>query len=91
MPNGAPGFLVGSHRSGTTLLRFLLDSHPHIASPPESKFIAAFEACVRYPQAAAGLSTLGIGGDRFVAELGALASAWFDRYATQRGKRRWID
>src|SRR3954462_15908459 len=47
-----PAFLVGCHRSGTTLLRRLLDSHPHIACPPESKFIAGFEAFLTYPQTA---------------------------------------
>ncbi len=32
-------FLVGSYRSGTTLVRLMLDSHPAIAIPHESYFI----------------------------------------------------
>lgn len=32
-------FVVGSGRSGTTLLRAMLDSHPELAIPPESHFI----------------------------------------------------
>lgn len=30
--------IVGSPRSGTTLLRFMLDSHPNLAIPPETGF-----------------------------------------------------
>jgi hypothetical protein len=32
-------FIVGSPRSGTTLLRFMLDSHPELAIPPETGFL----------------------------------------------------
>src|SRR5918994_3168545 len=43
--NGAPGarppvpFIVGVGRSGTTLLRMMLDSHPDLAIPPETHFV----------------------------------------------------
>lgn len=37
----APLFIVGVDRSGTTLLRVLLDRHPDLAIPPESHFIPA--------------------------------------------------
>jgi Sulfotransferase family len=33
-------FIVGSPRSGTTLLRLMLDSHPKLAIPPETGFLA---------------------------------------------------
>lgn len=33
-------FIVGCGRSGTTLLRAMLDSHPSFAVPPESPFVA---------------------------------------------------
>jgi hypothetical protein len=32
-------FIVGSARSGTTLLRIMLNAHPDVAVPPESRFI----------------------------------------------------
>lgn len=32
-------FVVGVGRSGTTLLRLMLDAHPHLAIPPETHFI----------------------------------------------------
>src|SRR5687767_5630613 len=31
--------IVGAPRSGTTLLRFMLDAHPEIAIPPETGFL----------------------------------------------------
>jgi hypothetical protein len=35
-------FIVGVGRSGTTLLRMMLDSHPDLAVPPETHFIPQF-------------------------------------------------
>ena len=37
-----PIFVVGAPRSGTTLLRYMLCSHPRIYLPPESNFIPRF-------------------------------------------------
>jgi Sulfotransferase family len=37
-PPPAP-FIVGVSRSGTTLLRLMLDAHPELAIPPETRFI----------------------------------------------------
>ncbi|MGH2993789.1 MAG: sulfotransferase family protein [Solirubrobacterales bacterium] len=39
-PAGPPApFIVGVARSGTTLLRLMLDAHPELAIPPETHFI----------------------------------------------------
>lgn len=40
----SPIFLVGSGRSGTTLLRLMLDSHARIAIPPEAQFVVALSS-----------------------------------------------
>jgi len=32
-------FVIGLGRSGTTLLQTMLDAHPHVVAPPESRFI----------------------------------------------------
>ena len=57
--------IVGAPRSGTTLLRFMLDSHPELAIPPETGFLTLgptlrgrgdrlrdrfFRAIVNYPE-----------------------------------------
>lgn len=36
--------VVGAPRSGTTLLRLMLDAHPDLAIPPETSFLAAVSA-----------------------------------------------
>jgi sulfotransferase family protein len=36
---GPPFFIVGSARSGTTLLRLMLNAHRDVAVPPESRFV----------------------------------------------------
>ncbi|MFA6957507.1 MAG: sulfotransferase [Thermoanaerobaculia bacterium] len=40
-PPAAP-FIVGVARSGTTLLRLMLDAHPELSIPPESYFLLPF-------------------------------------------------
>ena len=42
IPDAAPVFLLGSQRSGTTLLRLMLNKHPNIAIPYETGFMTAF-------------------------------------------------
>lgn len=39
MMTGGPLFIVGCGRSGTTMLRLMIDGHPEMAIPPESHFI----------------------------------------------------
>ncbi len=39
MSEGPPFFIVGSARSGTTLLRMMLNAHPDVSVPPESRFV----------------------------------------------------
>jgi hypothetical protein len=72
-------------------LRYLLDAHPNLACPPESKFVAAFEDVLAYPQALRGLESLGISPDRLLTELGRLTATFLDEFAHAHGKRRWVD
>lgn len=87
----APVFLIGCHRSGTTLIRFLLDAHPNIACPPESKFISALYEFTQYPEVSTGLQSLRLTHDEILAELGNLAHRLLISYARKRNKKRWID
>jgi len=43
-PSNAPIFILSAARSGSTLLRYILDHHPEIACPPESNLSVAAEA-----------------------------------------------
>jgi protein-tyrosine sulfotransferase len=86
-----PVFLVGCHRSGTTLARFLFDSHPNLACPPESKFIGGLQAFLDYPQAEAGLLSLGFTRRRIRREIRRMIERFLGAYARRQGKKRWID
>ena len=86
-----PLFVVGCHRSGTTLARYLLAAHPNLACPPESKFIAGLESFVSYPQALRGLASLGITTEAMMDRLRILTCSVFDDYASRHGKPRWVD
>jgi Sulfotransferase family len=59
-PGGPPApFVVGVGRSGTTLLRLMLDSHPELAIPPETGFVPnVVRACGRRGAAPAELIAL---------------------------------
>ena len=76
--------IVGAPRSGTTLLRFILDAHPNLAIPPETGFLALgsqlkgpsdsvrnefFEALVRFPPNAPAWSDFQISKELFWAKL----------------------
>jgi len=41
--NSSPSFIIGLGRSGTTLLRLMLNSHPNIAIPYETTFITKYQ------------------------------------------------
>jgi hypothetical protein len=86
-----PVFLVGCHRSGTTLARYLLDAHPNLACPPESKFLAGMQAFLDYPQAATALYTLGFPVEDVRREMRRLTETVLGGYAHRHGKRRWVD
>ena len=92
----APILIFGVPRSGTTLLRTLLNAHPAIAAGPEAPWLAEHQ-----PRSLLGLTRylaedpLGwcanFGGTR--EEAFAAARAMLDSlmgaYAARRGKRRW--
>lgn len=86
-----PAFLVGCHRSGTTLARYFLDAHSLIACPPESKFLAGLDALLTYPQALAGLASLGVLPREVLNYCRTFADNVFNGYAHRCNKSRWVD
>ncbi len=44
-------FVVGMNRSGTTLLRMMLDAHPQLTIPPETHFVPDLIKAAREPEA----------------------------------------
>jgi hypothetical protein len=91
--------IVGFPRSGTTLLRRLLDGHPNIDSPGESYLLSA---CARFIQAdrvvdgveagvLGGLELLGTSREEVTARLRKLVFDIRDERARRVGKTRWAE
>jgi hypothetical protein len=86
-----PIFLCGVHRSGTTLLRLIFDSHSRIACPPESFFIGPLADLLRDTKAMEGLAAMGFDRAHVLARLRETAEYFFEMYASSRQKPRWAD
>ena len=98
---GAPdGILVlGVPRSGTTLLRRLLDAHSRIACPGETHL---FRACARFLESErgaegmeigvlAGLGHAGFPEHEVLESLRRLAFGFHEQHARRQGKARWAE
>jgi hypothetical protein len=69
-------FVVGASRSGTTLLRLMLDAHPELAIPPETHFIPRLvQACQMAADPRDGFAEVLTAGNRWV-EFGLDPAAW---------------
>jgi hypothetical protein len=89
---GAPVFIVGSMRSGSTMLRLMLDSHPRIAIPSETGFMGAAVAAHRIPDWKFGegwYERLGWSTAEVDERLRDFFDGMFRRYAAEQGKPRW--
>jgi Sulfotransferase family len=100
-------FVVGVGRSGTTLLRMMLDAHPQLAIPPETQFagelLDADEAGERGPglvaqiTAARNWDDFGLGPEELEGRVGERADAaevlrvFYALYAERQQKPRWGD
>src|SRR5829696_2696984 len=87
-----PIFLVGSMRSGSTLLRLILDRHPRIAVGPETGFMGALAAVKEVPgwrHGAEWFTRIGWTEQEVDERLRDLFTEMFERYAHQQGKERW--
>jgi hypothetical protein len=86
-----PIFIVGAHRSGTSLVRRLFNSHREIACPPESFFIASFAAMLDDKFVGAGYEGFGYGAEDARQDLARKASSLHEAYRIATGKRIWAD
>ena len=94
-------FVVGVGRSGTTLLRLMLDAHPELAIPPETHFVPAVIAGggVEAIVGARGWGDFGLDAAELRAraerlgrrDAAGLLRAFYGLYAQGRGKPRWGD
>ncbi len=84
-------FLLGLYRSGTTLLRYVVDSHPLVACPPESDFVPSLAAVLSDERSLRGLAAMGFDERHVEGRLSASAAYFFGNYARSCGKPMWAD
>ncbi len=92
-----PIIVIGMPRSGTTLVRRLLDGHPNIACPGETFLMRAAARFLESQPISfgidygvlGGLGALGFEADDVTARLRALVSGFYDEIAQREGKERW--
>lgn len=88
--DGAPAiFVIGSPRSGTTLLRLILDSHPRISCGEETHFLRDLEAIVgrNWPLVA----TYELEREWWLEHIRALYADFQTEVLTRSGKARWAE
>ncbi len=106
-PSVSAVFVLGVRRSGTTLLRVMLDRNPALAVPDESYFVPQLarrhpgsvdiDAFVDDLRRLPTLAEWGLSPDAVAVRLrprmttGEAIAAVFETYAAQRGKPRWGD
>ncbi|MBB1022944.1 MULTISPECIES: sulfotransferase family protein [unclassified Dietzia] len=86
-----PKFVLSPYRSGTTLLRYCLDSHPAIAVPPETDYLAHLGALLLEEASSKGLQDLGYDAEARREAVGGFGRAFLDTYASSKSKPEWID
>jgi len=98
-PAHAPVFIVGTSRSGSTLLRIIVDSHPDFACPPET---GVPSACAQLARVWSTVDHAGTGdrwmpgkqadlAPRAVAGIRAAVDDVMSGYLRSQNKTRWCD
>jgi hypothetical protein len=87
-----PVFIVGTMRSGSTLLRLILDAHPNISISEETGFMGALAATKQIPNWQHGrgwYERIGWSEEEIDGRLRAFYAELFERRALAQGKNRW--
>lgn len=86
-----PIFIIGTFRSGTTLLRYILDSHSAICCPPESKFLEPLASLYTAESCMRALRYMGYDEGFVKRKVRELTDAFFLTYMLAHNKKRWAD
>ena len=86
----SPIFIVGSPRSGTTLLRLMLDSHPNISCGPETHFLTQFKHVIS-GNSWERIKNFGFEKSYWNSNIANFFDSFQKEYACNRGKQRWAD
>lgn len=85
----SPIFILGAPRSGTTLLRLVLDAHPHISAGPETRFL--LDLARIFGQHWERLERFGFDRAYWLDKVAAFFATVHADYAASRGKTRWCE
>lgn len=85
------GFILSPYRSGTTLLRYCLDSHPDLAVPPETDFLAPLSGLLTDGPSMQGVRDIGYSEEDWHRAVSTFGRKPFDIYASSRNARVWVD
>ena len=91
-----PIIIGGSHRSGTTLLRRLLNGHPRIFCPAEIKFFKDLlrqfpDDPLAHGRLGSSMAALGLPEEVWIDEFGRALIRCYELAAASNGKPRWAD
>ena len=86
-----PIFLIGCHRSGTSLVRRIFNSHRNIACPPETYFLQHYVEMLKNPKVSSGYLGFGYDEKAMQKELRCQARRLHEAFRIAQGKRRWAD
>lgn len=89
--DGPPIFIVGCQRSGTTLMRQILDSHSRIACPGETFFLVGLLDQIRSEFCRHGFERLGASREEVALIARETILHYFETYLHRTGKARWAD
>lgn len=92
----SPVFILTTARSGSTLMRLILDTHPELTCPPETGVASACGQLAKVMGILDGLFPPGPAGARSITtaagtSIRELIDGCFSGYASSRGKQRWCD
>lgn len=86
-----PIFIIGVHRSGTSLVRRMFNSHPEIACPPETFFMKGYVDLLDDHLSQVGYESFGYDIDAMRTDLAHKASSLHEAYRISQGKTMWAD
>jgi hypothetical protein len=84
-------FLISAPRSGSTLVRMILDSHTQIAAGPESHILVPLLSALKDERSLNAMWHRGCHRDMVVSALAQAANTLLESYAAAKGKEIWVE